>query len=108
MSRSMSDAGLKQLKFSWAAVLGAARYRLLYSADGVSGFPALSEGSDNLTATTFDWDIAVHHINWPKAQFMLEACDTKNTCLSSASIDVLNIMVGAIGYFKAALLIKDS
>lgn len=68
---------------------------------GVSGFVPLSGDSNNLTATTYDWDIPVHRINWPKAQFMLEACDDFR-CLPSASISAMDVMANAIGYFKAS------
>ena len=94
------SAGLRQLRFSWAPVRGMSTYRLSYNPDGVSGFIPLSGDSNKLTATTYDWDISVHRINWPKAQFMLEACDNVN-CLPSASISALDVMLGAIGYFKA-------
>lgn len=96
------SAGLKQLHFSWAAVTSATRYRVLFNPDGVSGYAPLSAASDNLNVTNYDWDISVHRINWPKAQFILEACDLKNTCLPSANVSALNVMVSTIGYFKAS------
>lgn len=96
------SAGLKQLHFSWAPVHGASSYRVSYSPDGGSKFVLLAAGSDNLIATAYDWDIAVHFVNWSKAQFLLEACDTTNTCLPSNSISALNVMLGTIGYFKSS------
>ena len=99
------SAGLKQLHFSWYPVKAVTKityYRVSYNPDGVSGFVRLAKDSDNLTGTTYDWDIAVHRINWPKAQFMLEACDANNACTPSASISALNVMLGTIGYFKAS------
>ena len=96
------SAGLKQLRFSWAAVPGASIYKVSTNPDGVSGFVPVSSTSSNLTTTAYDWDIAVHRINWPKAQFLLEACDASNFCLSSANVSALNVMLGAIGYFKAS------
>ncbi len=95
------NPGLKQLRFSWAEVLGVSSYRVSYNPDGISGFVPVSTTSGNLTTTTYDWDISVHRINWPKAQFMLEACDSSG-CLPSANISALNVMLGAIGYFKAS------
>ena len=94
--------GLKQLHFSWAPLLGASTYSVLYNPDGVSGFVPLSATSVNLIATTYAWDIAVHRINWPKAQFMVEACKNINACVRSASVSALNVMLGAIGYVKAS------
>ena len=95
------SAGLKQLRFSWAAVPGASTYRVSYNADGVSGFVPVSTTSNNLTATTYNWDIPVHRINWPKAQFLLEACDAR-ACVPSANVSAVSVMLGAIGYFKAS------
>lgn len=95
------SSGLKRLHFNWAVVNGATHYRVLYSPDGVAEFLSVSKDSSNLTAITYDWDIPVHRINWPQAQFMLEACDV-STCLPSASISALNVMLGTIGYFKAS------
>lgn len=94
-------AGLKQLHFSWAAVTYAAYYRVRYSPDGVSPFVPLSVTSNNLSMTNYDWDISVHRINWPKAQFQLEACDA-GSCLPSANISVLAEMINTIGYVKAS------
>ncbi len=93
------SAGLKQLHFSWYSVTKATYYRVSYNPDGVSGFVPLAKDSSALTGTSYDWDIALHRINWPKAQFMLEACDV--TCAQSASISALNVMLDALGYFKA-------
>ncbi|MBI3775479.1 MAG: hypothetical protein HY273_07995 [Gammaproteobacteria bacterium] len=94
-------AGLKQLHFSWLPVAKATRYRVLYNPDSVSGFIPLYATSDNITTTTYDWDIAVHRINWPNAKFMLEACDV-TTCIPSVSISALNVMLDTIGYVKAS------
>ncbi len=95
------SAGLKQLHFNWAAVPGATFYRVSTNPDGVTGFAALAASSDQLTATAYDWDIGVHRINWPQAQFLLEACDA-DTCLPSANISALNVMLDTVGYFKAS------
>ena len=92
------SAGLKQLHFSWAAVPGATAYRVSYNPDGVSGFTVVS---GDLSTTSYDWDIGVHRINWPKAQFLFEACGA-GTCLPSASISALSLMVNTIGYMKAS------
>ena len=96
------NAGLKQLHFSWAAVAGATYYRLVYSADGVAGFVPLTATSASLSTTAFDWDIAVHRLNWPQAKFRLEACCSSSGCLPSTDISALNVMVNAIGYLKAS------
>ena len=95
------SSGLKQLHFSWVPVRGASSYRVRYNPDGVSEFVLLAVDSDNLTATDYDWNIAVHRINWPRAQFMLDACDSSG-CVKSASISALDVMLGTIGYFKAS------
>ena len=80
---------------------GATFYRVSSNPDGVTGFTALAASSDKLIATAYDWDIGVHRINWPQAQFLLEACDA-DICLLSANISALNVMLGTVGYFKAS------
>lgn len=95
------SAGLKQLHFSWTAVPGATFYRVSTNPNGGAGFATLAASSDNLTATAYDWDISVHRIDWPNAQFLLEACDA-SVCLASISISALNVMLGAVGYMKAS------
>ena len=94
--------GLKQLRFSWAAVPGASFYKVSYSPAEGAGFVPVSTASSNITTTTYDWDISVHRINWPKAQFLLEACDASNFCLPSANVSAVSVMLGTIGYFKAS------
>ena len=92
------SAGLKQLRFSWAAVPGASSYRVSYNQDGASGFTVVS---GNVSTTSYDWNIGAHRINWPKALFMLEACDA-GTCLPSASVSAVSLMANTIGYVKAS------
>jgi len=92
--------GIKQLQFTWTAIGGATYYRLLQNADGVSGF---SPVGPNLGAgvTTTSLDIAVHKHDWPKARYIVEACNSTG-CTNSNDVNTLGSVLSAIGYVKAA------
>ncbi|MEK6749261.1 MAG: hypothetical protein AABY83_08655 [Pseudomonadota bacterium] len=94
------SAGLKHLTFTWPAVTGATYYRVAHNPDGASGYTPLT-GASNLTTTTFEWDIAVHRLNWQQGLFMVEACDASG-CVPSAAVSALNVMLNTIGYVKAS------
>lgn len=95
------SAGQTTLRFSWAAVPQADYFYLLENPDGSSGFTRvgslLAAGS-----TSTELDIPVHLIDWPNAQYLVEACDTSDVCTQSPAIGVLSEMIGAITYVKAS------
>lgn len=87
--------GIKQLKFTWAAVSGANYYQLFENPDGVSGYTQV--GGD-LTATTYDHGIALHRrVN---ARYLLKACNSAG-CVDSTEVFMSANLTAAIGYIKA-------
>ena len=93
---------VKSIQFSWSVIDGADHYNILVNPDGVSGF-SVEPSSGNLSSTTHTLDIPVHLTNWQFAQYIVEACDAKETqCASSSSLSLtLADSVTATGYFKA-------
>jgi len=91
-------AGVKQLQFDWLAMTGATSYTLFYDSGNGGGYSALANA---ITDTWFDQDVSVQQLNWVNAKYKLQACDDV-LCLDSAAIDVMNLMLESIGYFKAS------
>lgn len=92
------SARIKQLRFSWTGGVGASYYKLSRSDLGTPG-QRVAIVPGNVSSTTLD--IAVHRLNWPQARYRLSACNPQG-CTDSNDIDVVNQMLGAIGYFKAS------
>jgi trimeric autotransporter adhesin len=93
VSPSVSVVGPKRLRFSWDDV-GADHYRLLKNPDGNSGYSPV--GGD-ITTTSVDEVIAVHLTDWPNARYMVEACDSNDSCVDSAPLSISDLMIDAIG-----------
>jgi len=88
--------GVKELQFSWAAVSGAAFYRLLENPDGVSAFAV---AATNIAATSYNHTIPVHRrLN---ASYKVEACNAGG-CTASPAADLGTSLAQAIGYAKAS------
>lgn len=88
--------GIKQLKFTWAAVDGATFYRLSENPDGASGYTQI--GAD-IATTSYD-----HGIFLPRrlgARYILSACNDVG-CKDSNPVSVSSTLVEAIGYVKAS------
>lgn len=79
---------VKQLQFSWAAIAGATFYRVLEDASGSGNYQQV--GGD-LTAQTFNLDIALHTLT---ARYQVQACNSAGCATSST--------LSAIEYFKAS------
>ncbi len=94
-----ATADIKQLKFSWPSVAGATSYRLLEDPDGASGFTTVRQET---AATNAALDIAAHQFQWVNARYAVQACNTHGCSVPSAPIGVANVMLDAIGYFKAS------
>ena len=90
----------KQLMFSWSAFAGASHYRLMENPDGTSGF---AQVGDNIPAGTLSVsrDIAVHEYDWINARYIVEACNATG-CTGSDIMATSDVMLDAIGYFKAS------
>ena len=96
----MVDADIMQLIFSWGEVADATHYRLLENPDGHSGFTQAAEDipAGTLTVTK---QIAVHLHDWVNALYVVQACNIVG-CSSSSQISATDVMLNAIGYFKAS------
>ena len=92
-------ANIKQLRFSWASVPGAATYRLFQSPDGLAYTQLGDDHSATVTSATLD--IAVHQHDWVNASYRLEACNAHG-CSSSPPLSTMRAMLDAIGYFKSS------
>ena len=94
------DAGIKQLIFSWDDVPTTTYYRLLENADGHSGF---TQVADDLPAgtPTITKHFGVHLQDWVNALYMVQACNSGG-CSASSAVNVTDLMLDAIGYFKAS------
>jgi len=93
---SLLGFGVKELKFSWAAVSGATFYRLLENPDG-SGY---AQVATNITTSSFNYTIPVHRrLN---AQYKVQACNVGG-CSGDSNEQTLGInLAQAIGYVKAS------
>lgn len=94
---------MKQLQFSWPAVRGAHHYRILENPDGVSGFTVIPTAS-RIRSTNHNLEIPVHLTNWSSAQYIVEACDSKDRRCSGSPSQSLSIInsIAATGYIKAS------
>ncbi len=93
VSPSVSVVGPKRLRFSWDDV-GADHYRLLKNPDGNSGYSPV--GGD-FTNTSVDEVIAVHLTDWLNASYVVEACDSDDSCVDSTPLSISDLMIDAIG-----------
>ena len=92
-------ADIKQLIFDWDDVTGAAYYRVLAKVGTGTFKPVI----DNIPASTTQarLSIAAHLQNWANTRYVVAACNTSG-CTNSAAVFPQNLMLDAIGYFKAS------
>jgi len=93
-------ADLKQLVFDWNSVAGATSYQLWYKASASAAFTAVGSpiAPPQHHARV---SVSVHKLNWQQARYKVAACNASG-CRHSAEIPVQNLMLDAIGYFKAS------
>lgn len=89
---------LKKLSFSWSTAPGATFYQLFERPNAGSAYRQV--GGD-IAATRYDYDIAVHKINWAEARFVLRACNDSGCTADSAEVDIAAGVLQTIGYVKA-------
>lgn len=89
--------GIKKFRFSWTAVANTTYYRLYERTNSGSGYVQVG---GNINGTNFDYDVAVHRVNWPDIRFVVQACNSGG-CTDSAAVDVLSGVLDTIGYVKA-------
>ena len=87
--------GLKQFRFSWDAVQGADRYRVLEDVDGRSGLRPIWEG----VQTAYSHVVPLY--GRLEARYVVEACD-RFACAQSDEWRVTGTLVDAVGYVKAS------
>ena len=86
--------------FSWTEVTGSTHYKLLENPDGSSGFTQV--GADIPAGTlSQSLPIAVHFHDFGRALYIVQACDASG-CTDSSEVNAMNVMLSAIGYFKAS------
>ena len=90
---------IKTLKFTWTPVSGSTYYQLYENPDGASGYTPIG---GQLLATSYSLTIAVHRYNWAQASYVVEACNSTGCGPASNTVNTVNAMLAAIGYFKAS------
>ena len=92
-------ADIKQLAFDWDDAAGAAYYRLMYRVGSGAWKPLI----DNIPASTTQAkvSVAVHLQSWSLLRYAVAACNADG-CTNSAAVFPQNLMLDAIGYFKAS------
>ena len=88
----------KTYRLTWQSVEGAQFYRVLENIDGVSGFNPISE---ELSATTLQFDHRVAIYKRLNASYIVQAC-TESNCIDSEAQHVPDVIASAVGYFKAS------
>ncbi|MFV2057109.1 MAG: hypothetical protein ACC707_11620, partial [Thiohalomonadales bacterium] len=96
---TVRNHGVKKLSFSWSRVQGASDYKLLYQAKSGLGY---SQVEDNVIVETIDTELALHRTDWINASYIVEACVVGTSCIQSLPISISDLMLQAIGYFKAS------
>jgi hypothetical protein len=92
--------GIKEVMLSWTPGTGATEFHVLFDPDGQSQFQQVGSSVPGTTnQPTFD--VAVHRMDWPKAQFAIDACNSVG-CKRSDPVAAMPLMLGTIGYFKAS------
>ncbi len=94
-----SSAGVKTIQFDWPAIAGATHYKLFSNPDGASGYNLLQ---DNLSATSTTIVLPVHLTDWINASYLLEAHDANGKIMQLPAVNISNLMLSSIGYFKAS------
>jgi len=92
-------ADIKQLIFDWDDVAGVANYRLLYKVNAGEWKLLI----DNIPAATTQAkvSIAVHLQSWSLLRYAVAACNSGG-CTLSNTVFPQDLMLDAIGYFKAS------
>jgi hypothetical protein len=98
-----TSANLKELVFDWERVPDAWTYWLLerpYDPTRRTYFTPIQDRlSSTRTRTTLP--VAVHQFNWWETRYRVTACNSSG-CTPSDDISPLDLMLDAIGYFKAS------
>ncbi|MGH8237608.1 MAG: Calx-beta domain-containing protein [Steroidobacteraceae bacterium] len=90
---------VKKLFFSWQGGAGATSFRLLESPEGDAEEFEPVDLKLGAGATSATLDIAVHGLDWQRAQYKVEAC-AQERCSESIPVGIEDAMVRAIGRFK--------
>jgi hypothetical protein len=91
----------RQLIFDWDPVPGATSYFLVFKMDRNSSYVPVSNGPPIAAPThRARVNISVHKLNWRQARFKVAACN--GPCTYSDEVSVQDLMLDAIGYFKAS------
>ena len=93
-------ADLKQLVFDWDSVAEATSYQLWVKPGSTFSFTALGSAMP-ASQHQARVKVPVHRLNWTQARYKLAACNASG-CTDSAELAVQDLMLDAIGYFKAS------
>lgn len=95
------EADIKLLRFSWNALSDATEYRLMGNLGAGTEF---SQVIDTIPAnvTNIDYDISFHRFTLNEASYRIEACNNLGCNTVSNEVDVLDVMLDAIGYIKSS------
>jgi trimeric autotransporter adhesin len=92
-------ADIKQLIFDWDSVAGASYYRLMVKIGSSAYQPVV----DKIPASTTQVKLAIaaHLQRWSVTRYAVAACNASG-CTRSAAVFPQDLMLDAIGYFKAS------
>ena len=93
-------ADLKELIFDWEPVPGAVIYRLLHKTT-TNPYEYFTPISERLRRSRAAIPISVHQQAWNTTRYIVLACNLAG-CSRSAEVFPRDLMLSAIGYFKAS------
>ena len=96
----MLSGAIKVLTLQWTPGTGATEFHLLFDAEGAGHFQQVG-ASLPASASQAILTVAVHEVDWSKAQFAVDACNSAG-CTRSTSAPGMPAMLGSMGYFKAS------
>ena len=97
-------ANTKTLNFQWSEYSGASHYKLFVNPDGSSGYTQIGSDivDDDSGSYSAEIEIPIHHTDWVNASYILEAHSVTRLLATSDQLNILHVMIDAIGYFKAS------
>ncbi len=94
---TVGASNIKQLRFDWAPVPGAARYELWFRV--VPGAQWVKFAETIPQRPIIRINVSVHLLDWRTAQYRVAACNTSG-CTNSAEVGVDDLALDVAGYLK--------
>ncbi len=111
LALSVSNDGIKTIRFDWPIYSGATHYKLFVNPDGMSGYTLLQDnlifkktkdkGKVIKTTASTKIGLPVHLTDWVNVSYILEAHNSTGKLAESDPITITGLMISSIGYLKA-------